>query len=164
MYRQPDLDAPLSQGDIIDKCPLLIWEEPSGGDRPQAAEFLARIIVLTQACDLAQAKTTRVVTALVHKASKLVSAGILKPRAIQDQVRLHRVYGWYFLPAGEWMEESIVDLRDVHTVPRSMLEELVRQGNRPCQIESPYREHLAQHFAMTYSRSGLPFPYETSAD
>jgi hypothetical protein len=161
MYRQVDPAEPLTQGDIIESCPLLIWEGPIAGGQPQAAEFIGRIIVLTQACDLAQTKTTRVVTALVHDAKQLVDAGILNAKTIQDQVRLHRVYGWYFLPAGDSLDESIVDLRDIHTMPRSILENLIRQGNRRCQLESPYREHLAQHFAITYSRIGLPQPYET---
>jgi hypothetical protein len=26
---------------------------------------------------------------------------------------------------------------------------------------TPYREHLAQHFSVTYSRIGLPEPYGT---
>jgi hypothetical protein len=164
MYRQVDRDVPLTQGDIIDACPLLVWEEPLSSGQPQAGEFVGRVVVLTQACDLAQARTTRVVTAVVHDARKLVSAGILRSRTIQDQVRLHRVYGWYFLPAGELLDESIVDLRDLHTVPCSILEDLIRQGNRPCQIESPYREFLAQQFAITYSRIGLPLPYETKAE
>lgn len=161
MYRQVDAGAPLTQGDVIDGCPLLVWDEADSAADPRAGEFVGRIVVLTQACDLAQSKTTRVVTALVHDAKKLVAAGILKSKTIQDQVRLHRVYGWYFLPAGESIDESIVDLRDVHTVPRRLLEGLIRQGNRCCQIASPYREHLAQHFAITYSRIGLPGPYET---
>jgi len=164
MYRQVGPDAPLTQGDIIDGCPLLVWEEALPDVQPRAGEFIGRIVVLTQACDLAQAKTTRVVAALVHDAKQLVDAGILKTRAVQDQVRLHRIYGWYFLPAGDALDESIVDLRDLHTVPRSILETLIRQGRRCCQIESPYREHLAQHFAMTYSRIGLPLPYETKAE
>jgi hypothetical protein len=162
MYRQADRDAPLTQGDIIDGCPLLIWED-SPSPR-QAGEFIGRIIVLTQACDLAQEKTTRVVTALVHDAKKLVDTGILKSRVIQEQVRFHRVFGWYFLPATDRLDESIVDLRDLHTLPRSILEDLLHQGNRMCQLESPYREHLAQHFALTYARIGLPLPYETRAD
>jgi len=116
---------------------------------------------MAQACDLAQAKTTRVVVALVHNAQELVDLGILTAKVVRDQVRLHRVYGWYFLPAGLGLPESIVDLRDLHTVPRDNLEELILQGKRICQIESPFREHLAQHFAVTYSRIGLPARYET---
>ena len=38
---------------------------------------------------------------------------------------------------------------------------LARQGKRVCRIETPYREHMAQHFSVTYSRIGLPQPYET---
>jgi hypothetical protein len=122
MYRLVDRDAPLAQGDIIDGCPLLVWDDSLPNQRPQAGEFIGRIVVLTQACDLAQEKTTRVVTALLHDAKKLVNAGILKSKVIQDQVRFHRVFGWYFLPTGELLDESIVDLRDLHTLPRSMLE------------------------------------------
>jgi hypothetical protein len=164
MYRQVERESPLTQGDIIDDCPLLIWDDSPPDQRPRPSEFIGRIVVLTQACDLAHAKTTRVIVALVHDAMKLVTTGILKSKVIQDQVRLHRIFGWYFLPAGDCLNESIVDLRDLHTVPRWMLENLIRQGNRMCQIESPYREHLAQHFAMTYARIGLPLPYETLAD
>lgn len=74
------------------------------------------------------------------------------------------VFGWYFLPAMEnvarW-QESLVDLRDVHSVPRVLLAELVRSGKRIARLPSPYREHLAQHFAVTYMRVALPEPYET---
>lgn len=163
MYTQPQPDDPMTQGDIVDSCPLLFWDEASSGEPPQSRVFLGKVVLLTQACDLAQAKSTRVVVALVHDAHILVNAGILTPRVIQEQVRLHRVYGWYFLPAASFIGESIVDLRDLHTLPRSLLEELIRQGKRQCRIESPYREHLAQHFAITYSRIGLPSPYVTTA-
>ena len=42
-----------------------------------------------------------------------------------------------------------------------MLEHGVKQGSRICRVATPYREHLAQHFATTYSRIGLPLPYQT---
>lgn len=67
MYREVDVNSPLTQGDIIDQCPLLVWVDASAGSRPQAGEFLGRILVLTQACDLAQTKTTRVVVAVVQR-------------------------------------------------------------------------------------------------
>jgi hypothetical protein len=61
------------------------------------------------------------------------------------------------------LSESIVDLRDLHTVPRAMLERLIQEGKRITRIATPYREHLAQHFSTTYSRIGLPEPYETES-
>ena len=74
-----------------------------------------------------------------------------------------RVHGWYFLPrsASLALPESIVDLWVPHTVRLNVLEQLCREGLRLAHLESLYREHLAQHFANTYSRIGLPMPYET---
>ena len=118
--------------------------------------------MLTQACDLANAKTTKVQVALMHDAQMLVDEGYLKSQTIRDQIRRHRVFGWYFLPADNGLRESIVDLRDIHTIPRDLLEERIRQDFRQATVISPYREHLAQHFAVTYSRIALPSSIPTS--
>ena len=78
-------------------------------------------------------------------------------------IRAGRVFGWYFLPAigGYRLPEMIVDLRQLHTVRLDILNELCRRGHRRARLLSPYREHLAKHFADTYSRIGLPEPYDT---
>ena len=55
----------------------------------------------------------------------------------------------------------IVDLRRLHTVSLEMLRSLCQEGKRRGRIQSLYREHLAKHFADTFSRIGLPRPYET---
>ena len=136
----------------------------STGLEPVATTIRVRTLVLTQACDLALEKTTRVLVAVVHSARNLVERGVVTAKTVREQIRTHRVYGWYFLPKGSAAEESIVDLRDLHTIPRSMLEKLVCDGNRICRIRTPYREHLAQHFSITYARIGLPEPYETQAE
>jgi hypothetical protein len=175
MYKTPEilraeqaagLPVSLSQGDIFDACPLVFWadqtREVAEGD--QAHRVRARVIVLTQACDLANEKTERVVVAVVHDAGELVRTGRLKEKFIRDQVRRGQVYGWYFLPAHEscpGFPESLVDMRDLHTVPRALLEGLRDQGHLVCRLITPYREHLAQHFSVTYSRIGLPEPYGT---
>jgi hypothetical protein len=168
MYSQPTADEPLTQGDILDACPIFGLESGPGGVDLEAApaRWKERIIVLTQACDLAQTKTTKVLVALVQSAQFLVDRGILSAATIRDQLRRSQVYGWYFLPAAPApveFPESIIDLRDVHTVPRGVLERLVADGKRRCRLSTPYREHLAQHFAVTYMRIGLPSPYETRA-
>jgi hypothetical protein len=78
-------------------------------------------------------------------------------------LRAGRVFGWYFLPAhvALGMPESIVDLRQLHTVRRDVLTALVHQGQRRARIQPLYGEHLAKHFADTFSRIGLPEPYPT---
>ena len=55
----PGQPVPLSQGDIFDDCPLVFWADQTRqvakDDKPHGV--LARVIVLTQACDLANDKT-----------------------------------------------------------------------------------------------------------
>lgn len=164
MYEQP-LETDLSQGDILDDCPILVWKPATPLDFDVPPEIrVIRVVVLTQACDLAQDKTTRVVVAPVHDAAELVARNILRAVAIRDQVRRGQVFGWYFLPAAPApvaLAESIVDLRELHTIERRTLEYLVGSGKRICRIQTPWREHLAQHFGTTYMRIALPEPYAT---
>ena len=158
----------LSQGDILDGCIFYTLDtsaHPYDLDTPPI-RWCVRGVVLTQACDLAQAKTTRVVVAPVHEAAELVAKNILKAALIRDQVRRGQVFGWYFLPAAPAplaLAESIVDLRELHTVERRTLEYLIAAGKRVCRIRTPWREHLAQHFGTTYTRIALPEPYSTQA-
>ena len=166
IYSTPAADDPLCQADIFDACPIFGFEPTSSQVDLDAApsRWQERVIVVTQACDLAQTKTTKVVVALIQPAQVLVDKGILKAPTVRDQVRRGLVFGWYYLPAAPApipMPESIIDLRDLHTVPRVVLERLIANGKRGCRILSPYREHLAQHIAVTFMRIGLPAPYET---
>lgn len=167
MYIVPAPDDPLTQGDLINDCPL-VGLNPSSPpldlEDPPIHWWTARVIVLTQACDLAQAKTGSVLVAPVHPARKLVEEGVLKAQLVRDQVRRHLVYGWYFIPDGpadRHLRESLIDLRDVHSVHRVVLDQLIASGKRVASLAPPHREHLAQHFAVTYMRVALPEPYGT---
>ncbi len=91
IYQPVTANIALSQGDITDACPILVWNETADSTPPEPLEAALRVVVLTQACDLAQSKSGRVVVAIVHSAEELVSQGVLKVKAIIDQVRLHRV-------------------------------------------------------------------------
>jgi hypothetical protein len=166
MYQAISANDFITQGVVVDECPIFDVESVSEklAEGTEVPISLARVVILTQACDLAQVKTSRILVALVHSAESLDAKGILKPATIRDQIRRSLVYGWYFLPAAREpipFPESIVDLRDLHTTSRLVLERLISEGKGVCRIESPYREHLAQHFAVTYSRIGLPEPYGT---
>jgi len=167
IYEIPAISAAISQGDLINPCPLIYWLMEPGDEGTwvrRAAVSQERVVVLTQSCDLANNKTTNVQVAVVHEARRLVSLGLLKEQTIRDQVRRHRVFGWYFLPAGQGQPESIVDFGDIHTVPRALLVEAISMGHRSATIKTPYREHMAQHFAVTFSRIALPEPYQTLED
>ena len=101
IFGTPAPEEPLSQADVFDACPIFGLEMSDQNTDLNAApaRWQERVIVLTQACDLAQTKTTKVLVALVHPAQLLVERGILKAQAIRDQIRRGQVYGWYYLPA-----------------------------------------------------------------
>ena len=163
MFTKPDKSEPLYQGDIVDSCPLIFWECFQDGNEVirKPVEIDVRGIVLTQSCDLENKKSTRVQIAVVHETKFLVEQGVLTARTIRDHVRQHKMFGWYFLEQSDVLAESIVDFRDIHTISRLLVDDLVANDHRVCTLVSPYREHLAKHFADTFSRVALPNPQKT---
>lgn len=165
IYRLPAPDDAVDQGDIIGPVRLIAVSQSTFESRGEvdAEQWDAQIIVLTQTCDLFEHKTKRALVAQVFDAEKLIADGILKPADVRGNLRSGRVYGWYFLPRSDELQlpEMIVDLRQLHTVLLAMLAALCRAGQRRGRMQPLYREHLAKHFADSYSRIGLPQPYET---
>ena len=165
IYERPGVDVPIDQGDLIDACPLVRIEKLQADLRqPENVDLHWRlVIVLTQTCDLANEKCIDANVAEVFEAQRLVDQGTLKPADIKGPLRAGRIWGWYFLPAAAdlGLPEMIVDMRRLHTVPLDLLRTLRRAGQRKARVQPLYREHLAKHFADTFSRIGLPRPYET---
>ena len=101
MYRIPAADEPVSQGDIFDSCPVFALDPDADSIDSEPLGWRARVVVLTQSCDLAAGKTRRAVVALAHTAQELVDGGVLKAKTVRDQVRRHQLFGWYFLPGDD---------------------------------------------------------------
>jgi hypothetical protein len=165
IYQHPESSDPIDQGDILHDCPLakIIDFDPVRSQVTRIRWGTERVVVLTQTCDLAQAKVTQAVVAVAVESAEIVASKQLKPADIRGPVRAGRIFGWYFLPADADLKipELIVDLRQLHTAPLPILEELFQHGKRDGQIKPLFREHLAKHFGDTYSRIGLPEPYPT---
>lgn len=165
IYDQPAFEAAIDQGDLLENCPILsikTFHAESGN--PEQIDFgVRRVVVLTQTCDLANEKASTVTVAEVHDAQSLIDQRLFKPSDVKGAIRAGRVWGWYFLPADPTLglPEMIIDLRRVHTIQLDLLSLLCRIGRRKARIQPLYREHLAKHFADTFSRIGLPRPYET---
>jgi hypothetical protein len=166
IYSSPKIDEPLDQGDLIDDCPVASITHNQVGrvDQSKFAVDLHRVLVLTQTCDLAMAKTNSIVVASVFDAEEMIKAGFVKAADVKGPIRAGRSFGVYFLPANSETSfgEMIVDLRRLPTVGIEFLDELRLASKRRLRLVTPYREHLAKHFADTYSRIGLPQPYETT--
>lgn len=70
IYRIPKLNELIDQGDLFDDCPIAVVTE-FAVDRPDQGKVvldLQQVIVLTQTCDLANAKAELVVVASVFDA------------------------------------------------------------------------------------------------
>jgi hypothetical protein len=165
IYQLQIPDEAIDQGDLIDGCPVI---RLTGflPDRLQTANMkldLHRVVVLTQTSDLANDKAENAVLASAFEAQYLVDQKVLKPADIKCPLRGGRIWGWYFLQADAafGLGEMITDLRRLHTVPLHLQRELCRVGKRRARLQTPCREHLANHFGDTFSRIGLPRPYET---
>src|SRR4051794_35592162 len=119
IYHAPANDDPIDQGDILDGCLVLsVREFDLDGHPPCLVDIAAsRVLVLTQTCDLANAKANTITVTSVFDAQLLVDQGLLKPADIRGPIRGGRVYGWYFLPSYReaGVPEMIVDLRQLHT-------------------------------------------------
>src|SRR5712692_7129405 len=100
IYRQPPPEAVVDQGDVIDGCPLFGIAEfdPTKPESAAAEQSVARVVVLTPTCDLANQKVSHVVVAAVLDAELLVTSGKLKAADVRGPIRAGRVFGWYFLP------------------------------------------------------------------
>jgi hypothetical protein len=165
IYETPGNRNPIDQGDFIEGYPILSLQAYDL-DRVRPPEIhvaMSRVFVLTQTCDLVNQKVTSVSVAAVLDAQALVERGLLKRDNIRGLIRAGQVFGWYFLPKSESMglPEMIVNLRQLHTVSLDLLVDLCLRGQRRARLLCPFREHLAKHFADTFSRIGLPEPYET---
>jgi hypothetical protein len=165
IYRLPGPREPIDQRDIIEGCPTLSLTgyDIAGLHPPEINGSLSRVLVLTQTCDLANQKAMSITLAVLLEAQALVDQGVLKRNDIRGSIRAGRVFGWYFLPKSQelGLSEMIADLRQLHTVELDLLMALCEHGRRRARLLCPYREHLAKHFADTFSRIGLPEPYET---
>jgi hypothetical protein len=164
IYVNPPSVEPIDQGDLIDRCPLpFVDQYIIGGPAPVVDVDFRRVIVMTQTCDLANQKTLVATVSEVYDAQETIDRGFLKPAEIKGPLRAGRIWGLYFLPAQAdlGLGEMIVDLRRLHTIRLDLLISLARDGKRKGRVPPLYREHLAKHFADTFSRIGLPRPYET---
>ena len=105
IYRLPAPGERLDQGDVIQGCPLVIVEgyDPDQPEQLPVTGAPTRVIILTQACDLASQKAKSVVVAAVLDVQALVSQGLLKaadvkgpfaPAASSDGISSRRARNW----------------------------------------------------------------------
>lgn len=188
-YERVGANTSLTQGDVIMGCPIATWADPvDTPSEPDPIEALKAnqcvvqkdVIVMTQACDLANRRVRHVVLCphydLVyyrdnvfvpakHKANpgKGIDKGAFK--SFCSEVTKGFRWNLFLMDPVSLddcrMEHRIVDFHEVFSIPLVFLEMLIpKQNESRFRLLSPYREHLSQSFARSYMRVGLPTPVQ----
>jgi hypothetical protein len=160
----------LLQGDILLGSPTfgvardLQWPLPAGAEIGLNVSVYD-VVVMTQSCDLDNEKVEDVLLARLVSWPDVVRAEAQRGNALVQGSKFRKlliegnVPGLSLLhkrdeaPALPW---SVVDFRQLFTLPKAFLQQLAATGGSRLRLRSPYREHLAQAFARYFMRVGLP--------
>ncbi len=153
----------LSQGDYLPDCVIPIVPDNFGPASLSAdiAIHSADLIVVTQSCDLANAKTGLVALCPIYslKAFEAVNPGFAK-KGVWEEVRKGRREGLHLLASPTHPEESrealVVNFREIFSLPLGYLRTHASGLGSRWRLQSPFLEHFSQGFARFFMRVGLP--------
>lgn len=124
---------------------------------------VANVIVLTQTCDLLNAKARSVALCPVHTVEDYLqhdSGFAQNARSIIQAMRKGRIEGRHLLGGQEDPADGrqllIVDFGEIHSLPLQYLREYAAGLGDRWRLRSPFLEHFSQAFARYYMRVGLP--------
>ncbi|MBA2340578.1 MAG: hypothetical protein H0V88_09295 [Pyrinomonadaceae bacterium] len=155
----------LEQGDLLPNCPVLVppsnltevFLTAKDGDEFGLEVIVqrARLIVMSQSCDLAAGKIDQVLLCAHFPASN-------HPKNIRSEIRKERYPALHMiekceLPNHEF-ERQIIDFRTIYTLPKDFVLAFSGKLGKRVRLLSPYKEHLSQAFARYFMRVGLPRP------
>lgn len=153
----------LRQGDILEACAVPIFSESlaSGSGQEEVLLELRRLVVVTQSCDLVNAKTPYVALCPIHKLPEFeASDSRFKAKGRWEEVRRGKVEGLYLLPGtvdpSNNRDAMVVDFRLIVSLPSGYLRRHADTLHDRPRLRSPYVEHFSQSFARFFMRVGLP--------
>jgi len=153
----------LAQGDYLFDCPVPIFPADYGQTEGSSSVQVRRadLIVVTQSCDLENAKVSLVALCpiLSIELLKTVDEKYGRPDRLEE-IRKGRIEALHMLSSPEWPEDSwgvrIVDFREIHSLPIAFLSGHAARAGTRWRLRPPYLEHFSQAFARFFMRVGLP--------
>lgn len=187
-FKTVDSNEGITQGDIILECPVIGWKSGElkfiEGKQKETLKLAfevieADVVVMTQACDLENAKISNIILCPHLSLEKYKQAWDSNMEELSqnptkkawgrhfDDIRDGFIWNLTLLDKsnlnGTKMSPRIVDFHYVYSMPRSFLEShLASKGKPRLQLLPPFREHLSQAFARFFMRIGLPTKIENS--
>lgn len=185
-YEPVRFDSPLEQGDIIFKCPVPIIADKESYPFFKLSGAIYDVIVMTQACDLANDKVENVTLCALMPLSEVTEGLLIRDlddngkqnfdyKALTNSQKRKKNSILQKLKSGSYldfhvinkycnsekpnlnMDYKVVALRQTFTIPKVSLEKiLLTKREERIRLLPPYREHVAQSFARNFFRIGLP--------
>lgn len=151
----------LAQGDLLPDCILPVFTSGQSGLVDNEQLRVARLIVMTQSCDLQNQKADFVALCTVHALPEFeaVNSSFTKKWA-WESVRKGRGEGLHLLASPERPDDNraalVVDFGLIVSLPIEYLSAHAAGLDGRWRLASPFLEHYSQAFARFFMRVGLP--------
>lgn len=153
----------LAQGDMLSNClvPTFNPQFGKGGDSESVPVSRGDLIVVTQTCDLQNAKARFVALCPIFTLDQFESTNTkFKSKGAWEEVRKGRREGLHMLAGTDEPQNNrkafVVDFRQIYSLPFDYLAGHAEQLGIRWRLQSPFLEHFSQAFARFFMRVGLP--------
>lgn len=158
----PESDNSIHQCDILNDLRVIIplddLEVEGESDELPAGDGHITAMVLTQTCDLDRDDLTMVLVAKVNSWESVVEENKLdrgQARSWRNNIQKGYVTYLSLLPVrvdAPTIEWSVVNFRDLYSVPRANVDRHVQQPTKRLRLTPPHREMVSQAFARCFMR------------
>lgn len=153
----------LAQGDYLPNCLIPLFH-PDFGASDAVEDVIVNndnLIIVTQSCDLANAKIGLVALCPIHSLPQFEEVNPrFKKRGEWEAVRKGRIEGLHMLASPTHPENNrealVVNFREIFSLPFGYLTRHAQSLGERWRLQSPFLEHFSQAFARFFMRVGLP--------
>lgn len=162
----------IQQGDFIDACKVVIpkyslhemnRETVTTDTFPYEVESefdILNVVIVNQSCDLYNKKIDNVLVCQRWSYKEVVEHNPkFKQKQVFDRIRKGQEFRYCMLDQCDLPDLScglqLVDFNTVYSIPRSLMEQIALSKGKRLRLCSPYREKLAQDFALFHMRIAL---------
>lgn len=154
----------LAQGDLLPNCLMPVFTgifRQAIGQPIEEVINSARLIVVTQSCDLENEKIDFVALCPIHTLAEFEDANPeFSNQRRWEEVRKGRIEGLHLLSSPNDPDDNrsayVVDFGHIVSIPLSYLSEHAESLGDRWRLNSPFLEHFSQAFARFFMRVGLP--------
>jgi len=166
-YDDVPANSSIEQGDIVEKCNILVPNEQHYQAVLESKENKAPLdiieingIVLSQSCDIQNEKIDSIILCPIWSLKKFTEKGDgFRSAKMRENLRKGNFPEYHLLQKfkGNELPEDFyyVDFHRIYSVPKAFIVAILKNKPRK-RLLPPYREHLSQSFARYFMRVGLP--------